>query len=178
MVKIFRKPSKVWKSCKGSSYITLKVLSHKRNLIHTRESNNQSESVLVNCRWSHCCFPAITDLEWKPWQDDNTFTTCSQGCDKPAAIVDKLWDFYLSCWRHCHSHLDQTSEPTNVGLPRFFDTRGDFWPHKCQSELYHCWSLVVSWWLVSTWLHTEDSGRIIKKTASTTRMNKNKEVED
>jgi hypothetical protein len=33
LVKIFRKPSKVRKSCKGSSYITLKVLSNKTKLI-------------------------------------------------------------------------------------------------------------------------------------------------
>ena len=33
LVKIFRKPSKVRKSCKGSSYITLKVLSNKIKLI-------------------------------------------------------------------------------------------------------------------------------------------------
>jgi hypothetical protein len=33
LVKIFRKPSQVRKSCKGSSYITLKVLSNKAKLI-------------------------------------------------------------------------------------------------------------------------------------------------
>jgi hypothetical protein len=33
MVKIFRKQSKVRKSCKGSSYITLKVLSNTKKLI-------------------------------------------------------------------------------------------------------------------------------------------------
>jgi hypothetical protein len=33
LVKIFRKPSKVRKSCKGSSYITVKVLSNKTKLI-------------------------------------------------------------------------------------------------------------------------------------------------
>ena len=32
LVKIFRKPSKVRKSCKGCSYITLKVLSNKKEV--------------------------------------------------------------------------------------------------------------------------------------------------
>ena len=37
LVKIFQKPSKLRKSCKRSSYVTLKVLSNKTNLIFVKQ---------------------------------------------------------------------------------------------------------------------------------------------
>ena len=48
LVKIFRKPSKVQKSCQGSSYITLKVLSNKTKLILLPYPFNSEDSFRVH----------------------------------------------------------------------------------------------------------------------------------
>jgi hypothetical protein len=55
LVKIFRKPSKVRKSCKGSSYITLKVLSNKTiNLIFIAIYHKEFRVVRYRLK-RHCC---------------------------------------------------------------------------------------------------------------------------